>query len=164
VSGETERNVSGWTTDTLKELGDERDRHAFAMRQAQDKFEAERDRRYSEVNTEREKALKIKETADLAALSLAREIQDYKDEKANNLRAQIEGERGQYATQGDLKAAVEKIEATTAPLLGWVAAQQGRREIQTEVKSQSNFTLSQFIAGAGVLLLALIELHRSGVI
>lgn len=126
MSGETERNVSGWTTDTLKELADERERHAQAMRQAQDKFEAERDRRYSEVNTEREKALKIKETADLAALSLAREIQDYKDEKANNLRSQIEGERGHYATKDDLNNATSKFETAIKPMADWISSQQGR--------------------------------------
>ena len=43
-----------------------------AVRESDLRFEAERDRRYTEVNLEREKALKIKETADLAALELAR--------------------------------------------------------------------------------------------
>jgi len=126
MSGETERNVSGWTTDTLKELGDERDRHARMLREADHRFAEERDRRYSEVNIEREKALKIKETADLAALSLAREIQDYKDEKANNLRSQIEGERGHYATKDDLMAAVDKFDTLVNPLATWISGQQGR--------------------------------------
>src|SRR5579872_7331372 len=75
----------------------------------------ERDRRYAEVNVEREKALKIKETADLAALQLAREIQSYKDEKANELRAQIDSERGIYATNKDIE-----------PLKAYVSAQTGR--------------------------------------
>jgi hypothetical protein len=126
MSGETERNVSGWTTDTLKELGDERDRHARMLRDADQRFAEERDRRYSEVNIEREKALKIKETADLAALSLAREIQDYKDEKANNLRSQIEGERGHYATKEDMRFMTEKFEALIKPLADWISGQQGR--------------------------------------
>jgi chromosome segregation ATPase len=86
----------------------------------------EHDRRYSEVNVEREKALKIKETADLAALQLAREIQTYKDEKANELRSQIERERGTYATQSDLRASTEKLEAMIKPLVEYVAAAQGR--------------------------------------
>jgi len=67
-----------------------------------DKFYEERDRRYTEVNIEREKALKIKETADLAALQLAREIQTYKDEKANQLREQINSERNLYPTKSQL--------------------------------------------------------------
>ncbi len=91
-----------------------------------DRFEAERDRRYAEVNVEKEKALKIKETADLAALQLAREIQTYKDEKANELREQINSERGLYATKGDVTSAVEKVEATIVPLAEYVSRQQGR--------------------------------------
>jgi len=72
------------------------------------------DRRYSEVNVEREKALKIKERADEVALGLAREIQTYKDEKANELREQINSERGIYATRNELQAAVREILAGSA--------------------------------------------------
>lgn len=94
---------AGWTVETL---------HAYyeALRVADERFDRERDRRYAEVATEREKALTIKETADLAALELAREIQTYKDEKANELREQIGSERGLYATKADLMAAIEKVE------------------------------------------------------
>lgn len=119
MSGETEQVPAGWTIATLHE-------HYAALRESDERFQAERDRRYTEVNIEREKALKIKETADLAALSLAREIQDYKDEKANNLRAQIEGERGDYAKQEQLKSLEEKVEALIKPLADYVSAQQGR--------------------------------------
>jgi chromosome segregation ATPase len=87
---------------------------------------SEYDRRYAEVDVEREKALKIKEQADRAALELAREIQTYKDEKANELRSQIERERGTYASQGDLRGAVEKLEAQLKPIADYVAIAQGR--------------------------------------
>jgi hypothetical protein len=96
-----------------------------SLREHLEAMGAERDRRYAEVNVEKEKALKIKETADLAALQLAREIQTYKDEKANELRAQIERERGTYATQSDLKALSEKIEALIKPLSEYVLGQRG---------------------------------------
>ena len=89
--------------------------HLAALRAADMRFEEERDRRYSEVNIEREKALKIKETADLAALQLAREIQTYKDEKANELREQINSERGLYATNKDID-----------PIKSYVSSQTGR--------------------------------------
>lgn len=89
--------------------------HLEALRAADMRFEEERDRRYSEVNIEREKALKIKETADLAALQLAREIQTYKDEKANELREQINSERGLYATNKDID-----------PIKSYVSSQTGR--------------------------------------
>jgi hypothetical protein len=97
-----------------------------AMRVADEKFHAERDRRYAEVSVEREKALKIKEVADLAALQLAREIQTYKDEKANELREQISSERGNYATREDLSAALREVTAMIKPLADYVSSQQGR--------------------------------------
>jgi hypothetical protein len=92
------------------------------------RFMQERDRRYAEVNVEREKALKIKETADLAALQLAREIQTYKDEKANELREQISRERGLYVSQSELKSALAEISATLKPVLEFVSSQQGIRQ------------------------------------
>ncbi len=77
------------------------------------------DRRYTEVNIEKEKALKIKEEADKVALGLARDIQKYKDEKANELREQINSERGLYATN-------EKMDAAFKPINAYISAQQGR--------------------------------------
>lgn len=119
MTGETKQEVSGWTVDTYAA-------HNEALRSAHTQFEDERDRRYTEVGVEREKALKIKETADLAALGLAREIQTYKDEKANELREQISRERGLYATKDDLTAAVLKLEETLKPLQEFVSVQRGR--------------------------------------
>ena len=54
----------------------------------------ERDRRYSELVTEREKALKIKETA---------------DERANELEAQINSERGVYITRAEFEVAHKPV-------------------------------------------------------
>jgi len=106
---------------------DERDRY---LREADQRFAEERDRRYTEVAIEREKALRIKETADLAALGLAREIQTYKDEKANELREQIASERGLYLTRDEYLTAhtalVDKLEAAVRPLTEFMVAQQGR--------------------------------------
>jgi hypothetical protein len=109
---------SEWTIETLKE-------HSAVIREYEARLAEERDRRYAEVSVEREKALKIKEVADLAALQLAREIQTYKDEKANELRSQIERERGNYATQSDLKGVAEKLEAVIKPLNDFVLSQRG---------------------------------------
>ncbi len=118
MSGETERNVSGWTVDTLSV-------HIEELREADSRLLEERDRRYAEVATEREKALRIKEQADRDALGLAREIQTYKDEKANELRSQIERERGNYASRSDLIGLGDKVEAQLKPLLEYVTRQQG---------------------------------------
>ncbi len=119
MSGETEKSVSGWTVDTYAA-------HSAALWAWEAKFQAERDRRYTEVGQEREKALKIKEEADKVALTLAREIQVYKDEKANELREQINSERGLYATKGDLTAAIEKVGAELKPLTDYIASDRGR--------------------------------------
>lgn len=83
-----------------------------------ERFYDERDRRYSEVSEARAEALKIKEAGDAKALELAREIQDYKDEKANELREQISSERGIYATKDEIK-----------PLTAFVLTQQGSSKV-----------------------------------
>ena len=46
----------GWTIDAYVS-------HNEALREAEEKFQAERDRRYAEVREEQEKAIKIKEQA-----------------------------------------------------------------------------------------------------
>jgi hypothetical protein len=99
--------------------------HLAAVREGDLRVEAERDRRLTEVAVEREKALKIKETADLAALDLAREIQTYKDEQANRLREQINSERGLYASKDDLASVTKELTAMIKPALNYIASQQG---------------------------------------
>ena len=99
--------------------------HNEAMREEAKRFDSERDKRYSEVNVEKEKALKIKETADLAALSLARESQVYKDQQADIMREKNIAASGVYATNADLQMMVEKIEKSLKPVFEFVSAQQG---------------------------------------
>lgn len=77
----------------------------------------ERDRRYKEVQLERDKAEVLRAAN-----------QAYRDEKANELREQISQERGRYVTQDALSSAVETLEATLKPVLEYVAAQQGGRQ------------------------------------
>jgi len=106
---------------------------------------AAHDRRYAEVALEREKALKIKEEADKAALGLAREIQSYKDEKANNLRSQIEQERGSYASQNDLKAAMEKVDAQLKPIAAYMSGQMGSIEALGQSRSRSQWSIGLMV-------------------
>jgi len=73
-----------------------------------------------------QRALEIKQIADEKALGLASEIQKYKDEKANELRKQIESERGLYPTKSELASAIEKLEATIKPFAIYVSSQQGQ--------------------------------------
>ncbi len=111
-------STSGWTIDTLMH-------HLLALRDTDHRFYAERDRRYAEVSAEREKALQIKNAADSEALSLAREIQHYRDEQANNLRTQIENERGNYATKADHAALDDKSEARREAMMAALASAVG---------------------------------------
>jgi len=92
-------------------------------------------------------ALAIKDSGDREALKLAREIQTYKDEKANELREQIGRERGLYATKDDLKGAVEKLEVALGPLLTYVASQQGR---STGMDKSWAILISVIVAAASI--------------
>jgi hypothetical protein len=131
--------------------------HLAALREADKRFYDERDRRYAEVSIEKEKALKIKEIADLTALQLAREIQTYKDGQHNNLRDQINSERGLYPTKGDLQALSEKFEAAQKPVIEFMASFQGHSTRGTEDRQQTNWIITTVIA-AGVAVVALVAL------
>jgi hypothetical protein len=79
-------------------------------------------------------ALQIKEAADKEALSLARDAQRYRDEQANNLRTQIEHERGSYATKIDIQALADKFEAAQKPVIEFIAAQTGRTDSKSDTR------------------------------
>jgi len=111
--------TSGWTLETYAA-------HNEALRASEERFHAERDRRYAEVKNAEEKALRVKEQADRDALALAREIQTYKDEKANELREQINSERGHYASKDDLAQLADKMTTMFAPVNEFIARNQGR--------------------------------------
>jgi hypothetical protein len=96
--------------------------YLLAIREGDVALQEERDRRYTELAIEKEKALKIKETADLAALALARDIQTYKDEKANELREQIANERGIYVTRSDIESLRRFTITTMVALVAILAA------------------------------------------
>jgi hypothetical protein len=117
--------------------------HLEALRAADAATAAERDRRYAEVAVEREKALRIKETADLAALELARQIQTYKDQQHNGLLQQIDRERARYPTKDDLSAAVDKMQAQIVPLAEYVAAQQGRSGGESDTRTERRLDVGQ---------------------
>jgi aspartate oxidase len=125
--------------------------HLEALRGAGAALSAERDRRYAEVAAEKEKALRIKESADEKALDLAREIQQYKDAKANELREQISSERGLYATKEDLASLADKLDVALKPMVEFVAGYRGG----SETKSERRLDVSQVIAAIAVIALVL---------
>ncbi len=119
----TPRDESGWTIETYSAYNE-------GLREAEEKFQAERDRRYAEVEQERARALAIKEKADERALNLQAETQAYKDEKANELREQINSERGTYLSRDEYliqhQALEDKLDTALKPLTSFVTTQQGR--------------------------------------
>ena len=115
-----------------------------ALRIADGKLQEERDRRYTEVNVEKEKALKIKETADLTALELARESQVYKDERNDAMREQSLKDNGIYATRDDLAEVVKGMEKALKPLVEYISGQQG------SVKG-SEITMGKIFAGITIM-------------
>jgi hypothetical protein len=109
---------SGWTLDAYIY-------HNEAMRVEASRFNEAQDRRYAEVNIEREKALKIKETADRDAMELAREAQSYKEKQNDTLRERTLMDSGVYATKGDLAKVADGIIASLKPLFDFVSSQGG---------------------------------------
>lgn len=134
-------------------------KHLIALESERQKFEKERDRRYAEVNIEKEKALKIKETADLAALQLARDIQIYKDEKANELREQISSERGNYAAKEDIATLRDYLDALNKPVIEFMAAYQGRYTEGRDSKLNLSYVFGGIVCLIVVLTLILSVTH-----
>lgn len=117
--------------------------HLEALRQADD-------RRYAEVAAERDKALKIKEAADEKALQLAAQIQTYKDEKANELREQINKERSLYITRDQLDAAVKEIKTAMVPLQEAQALTRGSNSGQKALLAISSLIVGLVVGLIGV--------------
>lgn len=128
--------------------------HADALRKAEQRFEDERDRRYTEVNIEKEKALKIKETADLAALSLARESQTYKEQQNDALRDKNLSESGVYATNASLSKVADDIRASTDVAIQGLAAATAKTlaDFMAEIKPFMTTSIQQVGQQTGSLM------------
>lgn len=133
--------------------------HAEAMRASDKELAVERDRRYAEVATERALAMKIKETADLAALQLARESQDAKDLKASELRDEVASGSGHYATRDDLAAAMSKIDDTIKPIADFVANQMGQQKGSNSTSTHISTNITILISVVALLIAAYIATH-----
>ena len=94
--------AGGWTIGTYAAYNE-------VIRAGEKELAEERDRRYAEVNVEKEKALKIKETADRDALDLARERQREKDAQSDALRDKTLSQSGIYATNASLTEAITEL-------------------------------------------------------
>ncbi len=151
----TPRDESGWTIETYSAYNE-------ARRLDQERFEEERDRRYREVAEERDKALRIKEKADEQALLLARDIQTYKDEKANELREQIASERGTYLNRDEYliqhQALEDKMDAALKPLVEFMSTQQGR---SSGIGSSATVLYAALVLAASIITAVIIYSHHA---
>jgi hypothetical protein len=131
---------SKWTIETYVA-------HNEALRRADEKFHRERDRRYKEVNNEKEKSSKIQAVNEKNNLKLAREIQNYKDEKANELREQINSERLLYVRKTDLN----KYDEILKPIQEFVSVHRG-----AQAGTDKTIYYLLIIAGLAISLIGMI--------
>ena len=114
--------LKGWTIETYAA-------HNEAMRAADIRFHEERDRRYAEGAALNAIALKIKETADLAALTLAREGSTLDQARLDALRDKTLGDSGVYATNASVSLALTDLKTSfdtaLAPIVDFISKQQG---------------------------------------
>jgi hypothetical protein len=143
-----------------------RRRHGtVTLREHLEALRAADDRRYTETTALQEKALLIKERADEVALSLAREIQTYKDTKANELREQIASERGLYVTKeqldalagrqsADIAALREYFDALHRPVVEFMATYRGGAQKRSEGRLDIGAIVQAlaFLAALGAVL------------
>lgn len=138
--------LKGWTVETYAA-------HNEAMRYLEEKFQAERDRRYSEGAELRAIALKIKETADLAALTLAREGSTLDQARLDALRDKTLGDSGVYATNASVSLALTDLktsfENALKPVVDYISNAQGAQKGSAVTKGE----IYAFIAAAASVVL-----------
>jgi hypothetical protein len=98
----------------------------LALRSVDEKLCNERDRRYEEVQVERDKAAALHRQLTDRALELARVNQLAKDVEHNGLIGQLREQRLDLASKTDLLSAVSKIEVAMEPLKSYVTSQTAR--------------------------------------
>jgi len=131
--------------------------HLLALRQLDLKFNEERDRRYAEVDEAREMAVKVKEAAQAQALELARREQEYKDNKASELRDQFGAASGSYVTKDELirveNNIKEEFKSAIDPIVEYIASQRGKGV----GISASVGTIVKIVSVAGTIITLLIS-------
>lgn len=125
----------------VKELVELRARYEAELRQVNEKWQGRFDDQRDRASNERIQA----EAGRIDALLAA---------NANNVALALSKQEAQALAQDKRIAVLEQNQY-----------QAGGKDIQRiETRQGSQFTMSQLIAGGGVLVLILIELHRSGVL
>jgi hypothetical protein len=134
----------GWTVETLKE-------HLDKIEILKDQVAEERDRRYKEVEVEKAKAMKIKETADFEALSLARESQTYKEQQNDALRDKNLAQSGIYATTADVAHAFDELKVQLKPVFDFVIGWQGQATKGESIWGRGTTMIALAVGAAGFI-------------
>ena len=143
------KHTDGWTLRTLAI-------HQDALRAADETLALERDRRYAEGASLRAEALKIKETADLAALTLARESQTYKEQQADAMRDKTLGESGLYATTTSVNKMFDDVKThldeALIPVFRFINKLEGATGATTATSNKQIAQAGLFIAAGAVIM------------
>lgn len=127
------------------------------------RFEDERDRRYSDLRAADQRALQIKEAADATALVLAAELQKEKDERKNDVLARWDADRNTFMTRVEYNTAhqnlIERFEASLSALgAGQSSQAAGTSAVQTFRQNQIAI-VTLFIAVAAIVV-TIVVLHH----
>jgi hypothetical protein len=144
-----------FTFNTFKMLMDERANHSRELAKAERRLGTERDRRYGEVDLEREKALKIKETADALALTLAAALQAEKDDRKNDVLQRWDNDRNTFVTRAEAitqhEAVLDKIEAAVGPLNDFVQGTRSSSVAVAGLKANQLAYIAIFVAVISII-------------
>lgn len=166
MSGETESQVSGWTTDTLhshmarmreadQRLDDERTLRLEQAIQAEARFDAERDRRYTERAAAQESAVASALRSAEKAVEKAEMASEKRFDGVNEFRAALADSTSKNLSRVEYNAAhtnlVDRVNEVSDRVKGIEATGRGRVEATKEVRTQRVDTVSLVVAGFGVV-------------
>lgn len=127
------------------------------------RFEDERDRRYSDLRAADQRALQIKEAADATALVLAAELQKEKDERKNDVLARWDADRNTFMTRVEYNTAhqnlIERFEASVAVLS---AGQSGQAAGTSAVQTfrQNQIAIVTLVIAVAAIVVTIVVLHH----
>ena len=128
-----------------------------------ERFENERDRRYTDLRAADQRALQIKETADATALTLAAALQAEKDERKNDVLARWDSDRNTFLTRSEYNTAhqnlIERFEASLAVLN---AAQSGQTAGSSAVQifRQNQIAIITLFIAVAAIVVTIVVLHH----
>lgn len=164
MSGETEKFVSGWTTDTLKELVDARIAEVGGRIDGVERLATERDRLYKErADAAKEQvgvAFNAAEKAKVASDSAQHEYNIGHNDLIRKMDAQHKETLPREEASNEFKSVRAEVDRLRTDVQGLRESRSGTES----VARRSEFNWNQAAQWGAVALLALAELHARGVI